>query len=58
MIAVHSTALGPAAGGCRFWRYPDKDRMITDATRLAKGMKVLVEPEKEGEGAYFRGPRM
>lgn len=38
VIAVHSTALGPAAGGCRFWRYPDKDRMIHDATRLAQGM--------------------
>jgi leucine dehydrogenase len=38
VIAVHSAALGPAAGGCRFWRYPDKDRMIADAARLAKGM--------------------
>lgn len=38
VIAVHSTALGPAAGGCRFWSYPDKNRMIHDATRLAQGM--------------------
>lgn len=38
VIAVHSTALGPAAGGCRFWHYPDEDRMITDAARLAQGM--------------------
>lgn len=38
MIAVHSTALGPAAGGCRLWHYPNKDRMIIDATRLAQGM--------------------
>ena len=23
IVAIHSTALGPAAGGVRFWRYPD-----------------------------------
>jgi leucine dehydrogenase len=38
VIAIHSTALGPAAGGCRFWRYPDADAAFEDAARLAEGM--------------------
>ncbi len=38
IIAVHSTALGPAAGGTRFWHYPDRADAITDALRLSRGM--------------------
>lgn len=38
VIVIHSTALGPGAGGCRFWNYPDMDRARADATRLAEGM--------------------
>ncbi len=38
VIAVHSTHLGPAAGGVRFWHYADSDRAITDALRLSRGM--------------------
>lgn len=38
VIAVHSTALGPAAGGVRFWHYADHGRAITDALRLSRGM--------------------
>ena len=38
VIAVHSTNLGPAAGGVRFWHYADSDRAITDALRLSRGM--------------------
>ena len=38
IIAVHSTALGPAAGGTRFWHYADKGDAITDALRLSRGM--------------------
>lgn len=38
VIAVHSTALGPAAGGVRFWHYEDKNAAITDALRLSRGM--------------------
>ena len=37
-IVLHSTTLGPAAGGCRFWAYPDRAAMIADACRLAEGM--------------------
>ncbi|WP_288459283.1 Glu/Leu/Phe/Val dehydrogenase dimerization domain-containing protein [uncultured Sphingomonas sp.] len=38
VIAVHSTALGPAAGGVRFWHYADDSRAVTDALRLSRGM--------------------
>jgi len=38
VIAVHSTHLGPAAGGTRFWRYADSQLAITDALRLSRGM--------------------
>ncbi|TPG18660.1 Glu/Leu/Phe/Val dehydrogenase [Sphingomonas koreensis] len=38
VIAVHSTKLGPAAGGVRFWHYADSDQAITDALRLSRGM--------------------
>lgn len=38
VIAIHSTALGPAAGGCRMWDYKSSDEMLTDALRLSRGM--------------------
>ena len=38
VIAVHSTKLGPAGGGCRFWHYADSNEAITDALRLSRGM--------------------
>ena len=38
MIALHSTALGPAAGGCRIWSYPSLEAASLDAIRLAEGM--------------------
>ncbi len=38
IIAVHSTHLGPAAGGTRFWHYADSAAAITDALRLSRGM--------------------
>lgn len=38
VIAIHSTMLGPAAGGVRFWHYGDDSRAITDALRLSRGM--------------------
>lgn len=37
-IVLDSTALGPAAGGCRFWHYADDAALRTDARRLAEGM--------------------
>jgi leucine dehydrogenase len=38
IIAVHSTHLGPAAGGARFWHYVEDDQALTDALRLSRGM--------------------
>ncbi len=38
ILAIHSTALGPAAGGCRMWAYPSSDEALTDALRLSRGM--------------------
>lgn len=38
IIAVHSTARGPAAGGCRMWNYTSSEAMLTDALRLSEGM--------------------
>ncbi len=38
VIAIHSTALGPAAGGVRFWHYDSGAGGITDALRLSRGM--------------------
>ncbi|HSX57273.1 MAG TPA: Glu/Leu/Phe/Val dehydrogenase dimerization domain-containing protein, partial [Sphingomonas sp.] len=38
VIAIHSTKLGPAAGGVRFWHYADSGAAVTDALRLSRGM--------------------
>jgi leucine dehydrogenase len=38
IVAVHSTHLGPAAGGCRFWHYAEDDEALVDALRLSRGM--------------------
>jgi leucine dehydrogenase len=38
IIVIHSTHLGPAAGGARFWHYEDPADALTDALRLSRGM--------------------
>ncbi|HEV7397837.1 MAG TPA: Glu/Leu/Phe/Val dehydrogenase [Pyrinomonadaceae bacterium] len=38
IIAIHSTALGPAVGGTRFWNYATDAEASLDALRLSKGM--------------------
>ena len=38
IIAIHSTAIGPAAGGCRIWDYDSAGDALTDALRLSRGM--------------------
>ncbi len=38
IIAVHSTVLGPALGGTRFWNYATDEEAIVDSLRLARGM--------------------
>lgn len=38
IIAVHSTALGPAVGGCRLWDYVSDEAALNDVLRLSRGM--------------------
>jgi len=38
IVAVHSTARGPALGGCRMWRYDDSVLAMRDAMRLSRAM--------------------
>jgi len=38
IIALHSTHLGPAAGGTRMWHYANDADALTDALRLSRGM--------------------
>lgn len=38
IIAIHSTALGPALGGTRFFPYESEEAALVDVLRLAKGM--------------------
>lgn len=70
IIAIHSTRLGPALGGCRFIEYTSIELAIHDALRLAQGMSykaalanlslgggktVLMRPkELSDRTAYFR----
>ncbi len=38
IISIHSTALGPAVGGCRMWEYNSDEGALIDALRLSRGM--------------------
>ena len=38
IIAIHSTRLGPAVGGTRFWNYDNENDAVIDALRLSRGM--------------------
>jgi len=38
IIAVHSTVLGPALGGCRMHDYPSEEDALRDVLRLSRGM--------------------
>ena len=38
LVAVHSTARGPALGGCRMWRYDDARAAMRDGLRLSRAM--------------------
>lgn len=40
IIAIHSTALGPALGGTRFYPYDSEDKAVTDVLRLSRGMTL------------------
>jgi leucine dehydrogenase len=38
VISVHSTHLGPGAGGTRFWHYAETGDAVADVLRLSRGM--------------------
>ena len=38
IIAIHSSRLGPALGGCRVWDYATEAEALTDVLRLSRGM--------------------
>lgn len=40
IIAIHSTSLGPALGGTRFFPYPSEAAALRDVLRLSKGMTL------------------
>ncbi len=70
IIAIHSTALGPAAGGVRMWKYDSEMDAIEDALRLARGMTykyaaagvnlgggkavILADPKRPDREVIFR----
>ncbi|MFT3998121.1 MAG: Glu/Leu/Phe/Val dehydrogenase dimerization domain-containing protein [Asticcacaulis sp.] len=59
IIAIHSTARGPAAGGCRLWTYDSPAQARTDALRLSRGMSyknAMAELPFGGGKAVIMGP--
>jgi len=38
IVAIHSTVLGPTAGGTRIWNYESVDDALFDVLRLSRGM--------------------
>ena len=38
IVAIHSTARGPAAGGCRMWPYANSEAALDDALKLSRAM--------------------
>jgi len=40
IIAIYSTARGPAFGGCRYWSYASEGDALLDAQRLSQGMAL------------------
>ncbi len=52
IVAIHSTALGPALGGVRFWHYDREADALTDALRLSQAMtmKAAVAGLRQGGG--------
>ena len=61
IIAVHSTALGPAFGGCRMWPYADEAQALADVLRLSRGMThkaaICSLPYGGGKAVIIGDPR-
>lgn len=60
IIAIHSTHLGPAAGGARFWHYAEDGNALVDALRLSRGMSyknaMAGLPLGGGKSVILAGP--
>lgn len=59
VIVIRPTALGPGAGGCRFWTYSSFEEAETDALRLSQGMSyknALAGLPLSGAKAVLRRP--
>jgi len=61
IIAIHSTRLGPAVGGCRILPYPDDRAALTDVLRLSRGMTMKTAmaglPLGGGKSVIIADPR-
>lgn len=38
LVGIHNTALGPALGGCRMWKYTNESEGLQDVLRLSRSM--------------------
>jgi leucine dehydrogenase len=60
IIALHSTHLGPGAGGTRFWHYAEPAGAMRDALRLSRGMSyknaMAGLPMGGGKAVIVAGP--
>jgi leucine dehydrogenase len=70
IIAIHSTALGPALGGLRMWPYRSEEEALVDVLRLSRGMTykaavaglnlgggkavIIADPAKDKSEGLFR----
>jgi leucine dehydrogenase len=70
IVAIHSTALGPALGGTRMWPYKSDEEALRDVLRLSRGMTyknavaglnigggkavIIGDPRKDKSEALFR----
>jgi leucine dehydrogenase len=61
IIAIHSTKLGPAMGGCRMWNYTSEAQAVNDVLRLSRGMTyknaVAGLPIGGGKSVIIGNPR-
>ena len=61
IIAIHSTALGPACGGTRMHAYESTDAALTDVLRLSRGMSyknaMAALPLGGGKAVIIGDPR-
>jgi leucine dehydrogenase len=61
IIAIHSTALGPAVGGTRYREYRSEEEALRDALALSRGMSyknaLAGLPFGGGKGVIFANPR-